>query len=495
MVESAVTGEGAELLDALTDVVDLVTAGEGGLTALARCVELATPATGAAGAAFVELGESIGRVVAAGGVLGWTLGRPIETARPELARLLEGARVLEFASADLGVEGEREFTAQGLPTMMRAVSRVNSAPVGVLAVCYPAGAATTAVQRSALALLAAGIAQLYTIGRGLPVYGDARVTDDPAEAFAVLDPAGLVCSWNPAAARLTALAPAEAIGRPWPFPLPRDSETVPHQMACGRWIEIRSARIDGTGRRAVSFRPRPERAGQDEDRDLFVALTSHELRTPVTVIRGYADTLVEHWDALDERSRREAVFIVGQRARELSRLVDRLLMAASHGQGPMEVAPPVPFDFVEALRDAAAELTADLRRNLRVTLPASLPKAFGDRTSLVTVVTELVTNACKYSLDRVDVELTAGSDPQHVWLRVSDRGVGVRPEHVERVFERFWQMETGDQRRYGGVGLGLYLVRRIVERQQGWVSLRPRPGGGTVAEVRLPRADTSFGRV
>jgi len=89
--------------------------------------------------------------------------------------------------------------------------------------------------------------------------------------------------------------------------------------------------------------------------------------------------------------------------------------------------------------------------------------------------------------------VTAGADQQTVWFRVADRGVGIQLENVERAFERFWQLERSDQRRYGGVGLGLYLVRRIVERQNGWVSLRPRDGGGTVAEVRLPRADVSVG--
>jgi signal transduction histidine kinase len=92
------------------------------------------------------------------------------------------------------------------------------------------------------------------------------------------------------------------------------------------------------------------------------------------------------------------------------------------------------------------------------------------------------------------VQLTAGADAQTVWFRVADRGLGIRPEHTERAFERFWQLDSGDQRRYGGVGLGLYLVRRIVERQHGWVSLRPRDGGGTVAEVRLPRADVGGGQ-
>lgn len=227
----------------------------------------------------------------------------------------------------------------------------------------------------------------------------------------------------------------------------------------------------------------------EDDHNLFIAVTSHELRTPVTVIRGYADTLIERWDQLGERSRRSALSVIGQRAKDLGRLLDRLLSAAGDGIGPTDLAVGVPFDMVEALRFAAAELPADLRRDLRVHLPDAIPKAFGDRSAIATIVTELVTNAYKYSPDQASIELTAGSDPQAVWLRVADRGVGIRPEHVERAFERFWQSETGAQRQHGGVGLGLYLVRRVVERHKGWVSLRPRNGGGAVAEVRLPRAD------
>jgi K+-sensing histidine kinase KdpD len=78
-----------------------------------------------------------------------------------------------------------------------------------------------------------------------------------------------------------------------------------------------------------------------------------------------------------------------------------------------------------------------------------------------------------------------------VYLRVCDRSVGIDPAYVERAFERFWRAPDSDPRT--GVGLGLYLVRRMVERQHGWVSLRPREGGGTVAEVRLPRADAVVG--
>jgi signal transduction histidine kinase len=227
---------------------------------------------------------------------------------------------------------------------------------------------------------------------------------------------------------------------------------------------------------------------RQEDRDLFVAVTSHELRTPVTVIKGYADTLTNHWDSLGESGRQEAVRVIGARAGELARLVDRLLSATSE-DGEVGGSEAGPFDLVEALRQAVDELPADLRRRLVLdALPVELPKAYGDRASLATILTELATNADKYSPPETDVELTAEADAQTVTFRVGDHGAGVRPEHVERAFERYWQGESGDRRHHPGAGLGLYLVRRIVERQHGWVSLWPREGGGTVAEVRLPRA-------
>jgi signal transduction histidine kinase len=229
-------------------------------------------------------------------------------------------------------------------------------------------------------------------------------------------------------------------------------------------------------------------ARRQENRDLWVAVTSHELRTPVTVIKGYADTLANHWDSLGDDGRQEAVRVIGARAGELARLVDRLLSATSE-DGDVGGSPAGPFDLPGTLRSAVGELPADLRRRMVLDdLPAELPKAYGERDSIATILTELATNAEKNSPPDTAVELCAAADEDTLRFRVSDRGIGIRPAHVERAFERYWQAESGDRRRHPGAGLGLYLVRRLVERQQGWVSLRPREGGGTTAEVRLPRA-------
>ena len=455
----------ASLLRRLTALVAAANLGEGGLPGLQAIVGLAAEATDAAGATFVERGGSGGRVVAATGALDFTLGRPVDAAPED----------------------------HGFLRVLRADATVGGTRVGSLQVYFRLGTPVGAGEQALVDLLATGAAHLYTDNRGLPVYDDAPSVTSVDQGVVVVGAGGLVRSWNPAAERLTAVPAADAVGRPPPFPVPPVGQVIEHRLACGRWIQVETAALAGTDSLAVSLRPFSAATAVDSARDLFLAVASHELRTPVTVVRGYADTLIEHWDALDEPARREAVFVLGQRARELARLVDRLLTAASDAAVIVSDDGGVPFELPDALREAIAELNPELRAAVHAQLPLALPKALGERASLATVVTELVTNACKYSPNRVEVELNAGADAQTVWFRVLDRGVGIPPEHVERAFERFWQLDSSDQRRYGGVGLGLYLVRRILERQHGWVSMRPRDGGGTVAEVRLPRADASPG--
>ena len=222
-------------------------------------------------------------------------------------------------------------------------------------------------------------------------------------------------------------------------------------------------------------------------------MTSHELRTPVTVIKGYADTLADHWDELPDESRRDAVLRLGQRAGHLAQLLDRLLSAVGDGSALAGPAQALPFDLAEALRAAVQDLPIELRGTVEVDIPDDLPKALGERVDHRHGAVRAGDQRRQVRRSGYPVELSSLADGRSVGFRVADRGIGLRPEHVERAFERFWQAESGNHRRYGGVGLGLYLVRRIVERQNGWVSLRPREAGGTVAEVRLPRADQGPG--
>ncbi len=310
------------------------------------------------------------------------------------------------------------------------------------------------------------------------------------DGLAVLDPAGVVQSWNPAAHRLTGITPAQAIGEPPPFAVPEPGQLLEIQLASGRWIEVRSSTMAATEPLVITFRDVTVPRMEEEGRDLFLATTSHELRTPLTVIKGYADTLATRWADLDEDARQTAVRAIRERTGQLAALVDRLLLAnrSESGAVAMERAP---FDLRAALATAirAAPPTQNRCRPV-FDAPDYLPWARGDRGSIATIVNELLTNADKYSPAGGEVRVTVGFDGSSVYFQVADRGIGVAPEHVDAVFDRFWQAEQGDQRRFGGVGLGLYIIRRLLDRQGGWVALRERPGGGTVVEVRLPRVST-----
>jgi signal transduction histidine kinase len=252
-------------------------------------------------------------------------------------------------------------------------------------------------------------------------------------------------------------------------------------------LSVSCTALAGSADHVVTFRDVTEARRRERAKDLFVATTSHELRTPVTVIRGYVDTLHRRWDQLDDDTRRDLVRAIHERADRLAVLVDRLLLGGDEERVDA-LLEPREFDLLAALGEAVARLGPEEAARLRPTLPDRLPPAYGDPDSVPTVLTELVQNAHKYSPGGGVITLTAGADDNTVWFEIADSGIGVRPEDTGRVFDRFWQAERTDRRRFGGVGLGLYLVRRIVEGQHGWVSLRRRNPDGTVAEVRLPRA-------
>ncbi|WP_033345338.1 sensor histidine kinase [Catenuloplanes japonicus] len=470
-----------------TAVVNMINSGASGVTALNRLLEVVQNALGALGVSFAEFGPSRGRVIAACGASSWALGRAVDHADPSVAKLLSGPATNDVPVSALPAELAQQFASRGIRRMLGARVEAGGLALGSLHAFFADDEAGGTEEHALLGYVAVTVAHLYGDQSGLPVHGDGPVVAALADGLAIVDSQGYVRLWNPAAERVTGRTAAQALNRPLPFPSPPTGRVIDHRLPDGRWMKIAAGDLPGRSySRVVTFRDVSDQHQLNHDWDLFLAVTSHELRTPVTVIKGYADTLTGHWDQLGEPDRREAARAIGQRSTDLARLVDRLL-ATTGGLGPVGGATPAPFDLVEALRAAVTGLPTDLRRRITLALPEDLPKALGDRAAVATVLTELATNAGKYAEGDSPIELIAEADEQTVAFRISDRGIGVRPEHVERAFDRFWQGETGDHRRYPGAGLGLFLVRRIVERQNGWASIRPRPGGGAIVEVRLPR--------
>jgi len=378
-----------------------------------------------------------------------------------------------------------------------ALTRLDDEPSGALYVLFTAG--RRALGRSELVMLelladaagtAIGNARAYERLRRLREH-ERAVIDATADGMAVLDAAGLVRHWNPAAYELTGLRDADVIGRPLPFPAGAPGVVVEHRLESDRWLEILCSRIDGSDETVVDFRDVSRAKAIEASKDLFLAVTSHELRTPITVVQGYAETLLRHWNDLTDDERRESVGRMADRTRALAALVEQLLLGSRAGSAAPRVA--IDFDLAGVLRTAVAGFeTVTASHTFVLDVPSQLPHAVGDPSSVEIVLGQLLENAVKYSPDGGEVRVSAKAGEQVIEIEVADRGLGIPEEEHANVFDRFYQV-GGDRRRFGGVGLGLYIVRKLLEAQGGTVRARARIGGGTCFDVTLPAATRPAG--
>lgn len=229
----------------------------------------------------------------------------------------------------------------------------------------------------------------------------------------------------------------------------------------------------------------------DEAKTLFLATASHELKTPLTVINGFAKTLTTR--KLTPDKQREALAAIRRRGEELGRVVDRLLLSSRIEAGRAEVAHTT-VDLIPLVYERAAGLATATDRQIDVDLPDDLPGVAGDPSAIVTVVDHLLDNAVKYSPEgqTVTIEAAAESSGQHtasVLIEVADSGLGMDKDTVEHCFDKFWQADASGTRRFGGTGIGLYIVRSLVEAMGGTISVRSEPDRGSTFSVRLLAAD------
>jgi signal transduction histidine kinase len=313
------------------------------------------------------------------------------------------------------------------------------------------------------------------------------VIDGMADGMAVVGPDGTVVGWNAAAAVLTGLPARDVVGAALPFPMGPPLEPTDHHLPDGRWIEVLSSPLGATGETVVGFRDVSKAKALDEAKDLFLATTSHELRTPITVIKGYVAILQRSWDRLTEEERADALSSVAQRTDSLVALVNHLLLGARAGAARYSLESE-PFDLVPVVRDAVAGFSTVSAAH-RVVLDApAVPHVLGDRGSVDPVVGQLVENAIKYSPNGGEVRVVVSGGDGYAVVDVLDRGVGIPAGSERDVFTRFYQAGASDRREYGGMGLGLHIVRQLVEAQGGTVHASNRDGGGACIGFTLPYA-------
>jgi GAF domain-containing protein/anti-sigma regulatory factor (Ser/Thr protein kinase) len=226
----------------------------------------------------------------------------------------------------------------------------------------------------------------------------------------------------------------------------------------------------------------------DRLRTELVQNVGHELRTPLTLVQGYVELLLAGDLGHISDSQWAALQIVHERTDTLVRLIHNLTMLQTM---PRETLMPVSVSVVEVVRHALTgfrHFADKVGVALREELPSELPPVMGDQEQLELAFSHLVDNAVKFSPDGGTITLRAWADKAWVYVSVADEGIGIAPDHLDNIFERFYQVDGTPRRRFGGMGIGLAVVWEIVEAHGGTVNVESKPEKGSTFTVALARA-------
>jgi signal transduction histidine kinase len=338
--------------------------------------------------------------------------------------------------------------------------------------------------------------------------------DELPDGLVVADDAGRVVLFNRAAARLTNTAPEEAIGK-------FVSDVLPFRDDDGRdwWVfvdpyhglatrtrhperslylsdgtellvsvgYVRDGRHGPVQRLVISLRGAQQRARLERSRAELVSTVAHELRSPLTSVKGFTATLLAKWHRFTDDQKRVMLETVNADADRVTRLITELLDVSRIESGRMEV-----HRQLVDIPDRAAKLIAgrvaagEPEDRFRLEVAADVPETWLDADKIDQILSNLVENAVRHGAGIVTVVVErahVGGDPsaQAVAVLVRDQGEGIPPEVAPRVFRQFWR-----GKRRGGTGLGLYIVKGLVEALDGEITVGRAPGGGAEFRFILP---------
>ena len=219
----------------------------------------------------------------------------------------------------------------------------------------------------------------------------------------------------------------------------------------------------------------------------FVANVSHELKTPLTSIKGLVETLLD--GALDDvANNRRFVTLIDEEAVRLSRLIDDLLELSQieSKASPLTLQPVDLRALIDGIGASLRPQLDERRVTLDVAIPPQVPAIRGDPGRLRQVFFNLLENAVKFNTEEGRVTVRATTEGSMVRIAVEDTGIGIPEQDLPRIFERFYRVDKARSRELGGTGLGLAIVKHLVELHGGQVNVRSRPGQGSIFTVTLP---------
>ena len=218
----------------------------------------------------------------------------------------------------------------------------------------------------------------------------------------------------------------------------------------------------------------------------LVADVSHELKTPITSIMGYADTLLE--GGYDEETQQKFLNVIASESRRMARLVTDLLTLSRYDSNKKKTQKES-FDLGELVKRCQEKLAIEIKKKqhkVNCFVTADVPLVYADKDDIERVVLNIMTNSIKYTQDGGEIKIYVGFVYNDAYIKIFDNGIGIPEEDLSRIFERFYRVDKARTREMGGTGLGLSIAKEILDKNGGSIDIKSKVGEGTEVVIRIP---------
>ena len=218
--------------------------------------------------------------------------------------------------------------------------------------------------------------------------------------------------------------------------------------------------------------------------DEFISTVSHEMRTPLTSIRGFSQTLLASWDRIDDENKKKFIKIIEEQSNRLINLVENILTVSKVNAGNIVMKKV----FVNASIKSILPIFQEQYKthNIIFEQKKDLPPARLDEDKFQQIMTNLIDNACKYSSEGSKVTVSTELKEECIIIRIKDEGVGIKPEDAAKLFKKFSRIENHLTSKTQGNGLGLYITKQLVDSMNGQISFESEENCGTTFIVKFP---------
>jgi len=224
----------------------------------------------------------------------------------------------------------------------------------------------------------------------------------------------------------------------------------------------------------------------DNMRKEFVADVSHELKTPITSIMGYSDTLLE--GEYDKETQEKFLNVIASEARRMAKLVTDLLVLSRYDNNKAKYE-ATDFDLGDLVKRCQEKLQLEINKknhNVECFVTANVPPVHANKDGIERVVLNILTNSIKYTQDNGNIKIYVGFVYNDAYIKVIDNGIGIPEEDLNRIFDRFYRVDKARTREMGGTGLGLSIAKEILDKNKGSIDIKSQVGKGTEVVIRIP---------